>query len=104
ASYQVDPTTLRLMSQNNSTFTYDNNGNLWTQTSPVASYTYTPHNMLAIATASGTTTAYSYDADQWRVKKTADGVTTYYARGPRGELLTESQGTTSKDYIYAGQQ
>jgi hypothetical protein len=91
--------------QNAASFTYDNSGNLVTKAN--ASYTYTPHNMMASATVSTTTTTYLYDADDWRTRKTTQGANTFFLRGLRSELLTQWRDpglTTNKawDYIYAG--
>ena len=112
-SYTYDPAgTLRLVQQgsgaNAKVFTYDNNGNLWTE-SPNKTYAYTPHNLLESATVGDATTTYAYDGDDWRVKKASGTSSTYYLRGLNGELLCEwtnpgEDGQTRRDYVYAGPQ
>jgi hypothetical protein len=105
-TYTYYPGKLRLWTQNTDTYTYDNNGNLLSGTTPGRTFTYTPGNRVATATMGGTTTNYRYDADDWRVKKGSGTTTTYFLRGLNGELLTEwkNPGTNgeTRDYIYAG--
>jgi YD repeat-containing protein len=105
-TYTYYPGKLRLWTQNTDTYTYDNNGNLLTTTTPGRSFTYTAWNGVASVTIGSTTTNYRYDADDWRVKKSSGTTTTYFLRGLNGELLTEwkNPGTSgeTRDYIYAG--
>ncbi len=112
SDYTHSSTTLRLTQQVlggvTRTFAYDNNGNLTGLTAgPAVSFTYTPDNQVASATANSVTTRYEYDGDQWRIRKESGGVPSYFLRGAAGELLTEvtDAGGGSlefKDYIYAG--
>lgn len=104
-SYQYEPNTLRLQNWNGLGFSYDNNGNV--TAAGGATYTYTPHNMMASAIVAGSTAIYAYDGDNWRVKKSTGGSTTFFLRGSRNELLTEwtnpgAGGETARDYIYIG--
>jgi YD repeat-containing protein len=105
-TYTYYPGKLRLSTQNTDTYTYDNNGNLLSGTTPGRTFAYTAWNRVASATMGGTTTNYRYDADDWRVKKSSGTTTTYLLRGLNGELLTEwkNPGTNgeTRDYIYAG--
>ncbi len=95
----------RLQSYAGLPLTYDTNGNLVSGSQ--ATYTYTPDNLMDVATVPGAVTRFTYDADDWRLKKSVDGgATTYYIRGPNGQLLTEwsitGAAATVRDYIYAG--
>jgi hypothetical protein len=105
-TYTYYPGKLRLWTQNTDTYTYDNNGNLLTGTTPGRTFAYTAWNRVASATMGGTTTNYRYDADDWRVKKSSGTTKTYFLRGLNGELLTEwkNPGTNgeTRDYVYAG--
>ncbi len=105
-SYTYDVGTLRLTSQDDRTFTYDNNGNL-RATSGNQVFTYTPQNLVETATVNGAVSTYEYDADDWRVVKRGQGSTTIYLRGVGRELLTEWQNPGAstqaiRDYVYAG--
>jgi hypothetical protein len=104
--YDYYPNTLRLWHQGYREFTYDNNGNLWSETAPSRQYTYTPFNMLETVTEFREI-RYAYDGDNWRIKKTDGANTTVYLRGIGNELLTELTNPGSnprrlRDYIYAG--
>ena len=91
-------------------FVYDDNGNLWQDTSgtDLHTYTYTPTNMLETATVSGGTLyTYRYDADNQRVLKMGSGNATIYVHG-LGEVLSEFEEIPGPapawtvDYVYAG--
>jgi YD repeat-containing protein len=89
-------------------FGYDTNGN---QTAdPVATYTYTPANMLETATlGAGAVYTYRYDGDNQRALKfEGSTTTTYYLRGP-GQVLSEfeeqgGQLRWTRDQVYLGAQ
>jgi RHS repeat-associated protein len=90
------------------TLGYDANGN---QTAdPVATYTYTPANMLEMATlGAGAVYTYRYDGDNQRALKfEGSTTTTYYLRGA-GQALSEfeeqgGQLRWTRDQVYLGAQ
>jgi YD repeat-containing protein len=89
-------------------FGYDANGN---QTAdPVATYAYTPANMLETATLeAGGVYTYRYDGDQARALKIQGSVTTTYALRGLGQVLSEfeeaaGQLTWTTDYVHLGAQ
>jgi YD repeat-containing protein len=95
---------LRLWHQDERTFTYDRNGNVETETSPLRQYTYTPFNMIASVSGAGAG-SHAYDADNWRVRKTVGANTTIYIPGVNNEVLSEwtnpgSSPRRLRDYIY----
>jgi RHS repeat-associated protein len=84
-------------------YTYDNNGNLTTESrcGAAATYTYDSDNRLTSVVAGGVTTSMVYDYDGNLVQKTVGGqVTRYvYADGPAPvEEINVTAGTT-KDFI-----
>lgn len=106
-TYSTSPTTLRLLSQNSTSFGYDNSGN--TTTAGSNTFTYTTDQQLDTATVGGVTSTYGYDGDGWRATRSRAGQVSDYLRGPDGQLLSEVQspGTSTvvvRDYIYAGSQ
>ncbi len=96
----------RLMQQGDSSgtqsFTYDANGNLKTGTYQGATYDYTPDNQLESSTVGGVEATYQYDVDGWRLATTVSGSRTLFARGVGGQLMSEIQSLTARDYLYAG--
>ncbi len=108
-SYAYDAATNRLATATGSapdTFTYDRNGNLRQSTAGL--FTYTPENLMEMATVDGAATAYRYDADNLRKLKVSGLVTTYYLHGPGNQILSQLAATIGthprpvRDYVYAG--
>ncbi len=87
----------QLIAQNGAAFEYDDNGNL--RVASGTTFEYSPDNQLESSTTGNAVTNYRYDADGWRVLKKA-AITNRFARGPKGELLTEFGPSQSRDYVY----
>jgi len=106
SNYQYDPNNpFRLLSIDNLSMVYDNNGNLYQ--APGVQFDYVRGSIMERSVVNGTETHYRYDGDDWRVKKAVtNGATTYFVRGPNGQLLTEwrnaSPNPEVRDFIYAG--
>ncbi|HLZ10118.1 MAG TPA: hypothetical protein VKT80_16125, partial [Chloroflexota bacterium] len=66
----------RMVAQNGLSFGYDSNGNL--QTGPNTSLSYTPDNLLEVATIAGVATNYIYDIDTWRIRKASSASVSYF--------------------------
>jgi YD repeat-containing protein len=107
--YVYSPGNQRLTSASGAepdSFTYDANGNLIGRQG--ASFTYTPENMLELATVGPDLSLYRYDGDNLRKLKTRGGTSQYFIHGPGNQLLSEygepcpGQVRWVRDYIYAG--
>jgi len=97
----------RVISVGSTSYTYDNNGNLKTQTSgsTTTSYTYDFDNRLTKVTQNSSPLGnYTYSATGIRIQKIESGLTTAYLN--RGvSVLYEKQtsgGSTVNDYVYLG--
>jgi RHS repeat-associated protein len=86
-------------------YTYDNNGNLTTESrcGAATTYTYDSDNRLTSVVAGGVTTSMVYDYDGNLVQKTVGGqVTRYvYAGGPAPVAEINVTANTEKDFIQA---
>ncbi|HEY1684722.1 MAG TPA: RHS repeat-associated core domain-containing protein, partial [Tepidisphaeraceae bacterium] len=104
----TDYTTNNLNQYTNSTgttYTYDLDGNLISQTGTggTTTYTYNALNELKTMTVNGVTTTYTYDAMGNRVASTTSGVTTYNLVSPTSSSLIgqfTSNGTVIAQYTY----
>lgn len=87
-------------------FTYDDAGNIDTETTysgDSRSYTHLENNrLIQVAENSNALGDYQHNALGQRVIKTAAGMTTHFHYGPQGELLAESQadGFVNREYVY----
>jgi RHS repeat-associated protein len=86
-------------------YTYDNNGNLTTESrcGAATTYTYDSDNRLTSVVAGGVTTSMVYDYDGNLVQKTVGGVVTryVYAGGPAPIVEINVTAGTTKDFIQA---
>ncbi|MBY0278365.1 hypothetical protein K2Z84_23800 [Candidatus Binatia bacterium] len=90
------------------TYTYDDNGNLAsrTQGATTETYTFDGENRLVDATTAAGPVSYTYDADGMRTSKTVGAVTTSYLLDKNRELaqvVVETTGATVVTYTYGNQ-
>src|SRR4029077_20680040 len=94
----------RLLTAGTTGYTYDNNGNMKTQTtgSTTSSYTYDSENRLTKVTqGSSTLGAYAYNPRGQRVEKIENGVTTVYENQGVNVLWERPSNGPVSDYVYA---
>ena len=97
-SYTYEANSNRLDIAANDDVVTDANGNITTQ--GAWTYTHTAHNRLATASQKKLAGTYGYNGLGQRISKIANRVTQSYVYGLSGELLQESDGTASVEYIY----
>ena len=98
-SYTYEANSNRLDVAANDDVIVDPNGNITTQGS--WSYTHTANNRLANASNDSVQVgAYIYNGLGQRISKIVDSVTHSYVYGLSGELLQETDGTTSVEYVF----
>jgi RHS repeat-associated protein len=97
----------RLLSQGALTYTYDEQGNMLTESDGVTNktYTYNAENQLTGFTDGTITTLYRYTPDDIRVSKTVDGTTTNYVVDSNREYAQviaeqDSSDVIQKEYVY----
>jgi RHS repeat-associated protein len=99
ATYAYEANSNRLDVAANDDVVLDANGNITTQ--GLWTYTHTAYNRLASVNNDSVQVAiYVYNGLGQRISKTIDSVTHTYVYGPNGELLQETDGTSSVEYIY----
>ena len=110
--YEYSATTLRLdriiadTQLGGGFMTYDNVGNLKTDTSGTQ-YTYSSMNMMRTAAKGGITTTYGYDGDNQRAHRDTPAGREYFVRSASGQLLSEyvprfGGVRWQRDYVYLG--
>ena len=98
-SYGYSPNTNRLTQAGSSAVTLDASGNLTAQ--GARTYTYNALDRLMRAYEGGSQIGgYTYNGLGQRISKQAGGATTSFAYGLEGQLLTETSGTTTREYLY----
>jgi RHS repeat-associated protein len=98
-SYAYETNSNRLAVAANDDVIIDPNGNITGQ--GLWAYTHTTHNRLAsVSNDSVQVGAYVYNGLGQRVSKTVNSVTHQYVYGLSGELLQETDGATSVEYVY----
>jgi len=97
----------QLMATNNTTYQYDDNGNLTEKTSgtTTTTFSYDPENRLTQFRSDGNLTSYAYDALGNRLEKTANSAVTGYINdinrlSPVVVAETDSSGTIVSYYVY----
>lgn len=88
----------RLVSDQQSAFSYDDEGQLAGVTSDV--YTFDYEHRLTTAAVSGQQSAFSYDGKGNRLKAVKNGVTTYYIYDRNGNVLAEADGNKNITELY----
>ena len=83
----------------NTTYTYDNNGNMTAGASRTV--TWTAANMVAQIVQGSTTVAFAYGPDHARIKQVTASATTYYLGGVE-KVVGTSGAVTWNEYLYAG--
>jgi RHS repeat-associated protein len=106
ATPTVTATVTATMTCQGTDYSYDNNGNLTTESrcGAATTYTYDSDNRLTSVVAGGVTTSMVYDYDGHLVQKTVGGqITRYvYAGGPAPVAEINVTANTEKDFIQAG--
>jgi RHS repeat-associated protein len=98
-SYTYEANSNRLDVAANDDVVTDANGNITTQ--GLWTYTHTAHNRLAnVSNDSVQIGTYAYNGLGQRISKTVDSVTQNYLYSLNGELLQETDGTASVEYVY----
>ncbi len=89
---------------NNSSFSYDHNGNITSDGKDVFIYDESSNLIEVLCSATEPGLFYTYDGDDQRIKERKNGIDKYFIYSKGGQLLGEydALGNTLKEYIYLG--